>query len=119
MRQSPACCYSRVQVPDVGIKSLADDERLRSGLRAHRRHRGGFSGSSQSVGQEGREQDRAAGLEQDLLENALQLADVAGPLVAAQALQRLRSNLTHVAWPLGRAGRRRERPIPCKWRSPR
>jgi hypothetical protein len=46
---------------------------------------------------EGREQDWAAGLEQGLLQNALQLSDVARPRVTAQPLQRLRSDLLYLA----------------------
>ena len=69
----------------------------RPGSAPRRRRRARIQlGSPEKFGQEGREQDRAAGLQQGLLEDALQLPDVARPGVAAQPLQRLRGDLANL-----------------------
>ena len=83
----------RVQVAGVGPEPLADERLPGRGLSRRRRRRAGSAGSPSEFGQEGREQDGAAGLQQGLLQDALQLADVARPGVAAQPLQRLRGDL--------------------------
>ena len=51
---------------------------------------------AQVAGQEGREQDRARGLQHGLLQDALQLPDVARPGVPAQAIQGLRGDFADV-----------------------
>ena len=84
-----------VQVADVGSKPVVDDPCLDSGFLARRRQRCGLAIPSQGFGQECREQDRAAGSQQGLLQDALKLPDVARPAVAAKALQRLRGELAY------------------------
>ena len=79
-----------VQVADVGAKPLADDPCLDPGFAPGRGRGGGLARSSKGFRQECREQDGTAGSEQGLLQNALQLPDVARPAVAAQALECLR-----------------------------
>src|SRR5947209_4568045 len=83
----------RVEVTYVGPDPLLDDERLLVGLDPTRRRRGCSAGPSQRFRQEGREQDGAAGLEQGLFQDALQLPNVARPRVAAQPLQSLGGDL--------------------------
>ena len=83
----------RVEVTYVGLDPLLDDERLLVGLDPTRRRRGCSAGPSQRFRQEGREQDGAAGLEQGLFQDALQLPNVARPRVAAQPLQPLGGDL--------------------------
>src|SRR5712671_2348671 len=81
----------RVEVTNVGLDPLPDDERLHAGLFCRRR--GYYASPSQRFRQEGREQDRAAGLEQGLFQDALQLPNVARPRVTAQPLQPLGGDL--------------------------
>src|SRR6516164_2163784 len=82
----------RVEVAGVRPQPPAE-ERLQARGLPRRYRRCGFAGASQGLGQEGRQQDGAAGAEQGLLEGALQLPDVPRPGVTAQALQRLRRDL--------------------------
>src|SRR5439155_143304 len=87
----------RVQVTNIGREPLPDYERLHAGLCRWRRGRetraerwrGCYARASQRFRQEGREQDGAAGLEQGLFQDALQLPNVTRPRVAAQPLQPL------------------------------
>src|SRR5271166_6716533 len=72
-----------------------DDPCLDSGFLARRRQRCGLASSCQGFGKECREQGRAAGSQQSLLQHALQLPDVARPAVAAQSLQCLWGELAH------------------------
>jgi hypothetical protein len=90
----PAVCV-RVEVLSIRTESLTD-ECFQVKVNARLRGQAGFTGTAREVGQEGREQDSSAGLQQGLLQRALQLPDVARPVVAAQALQRLRGNLLHL-----------------------
>ena len=81
-----------VEVADVGAQPQADEELLDPRLLA-RRGRGGRGQPSEGLREEGRQEDVAAGPQQGLLEDALQLPDVARPGVGAQPLQRLRGGL--------------------------
>src|SRR5271166_2044552 len=79
----------RIKVACEGAEAAAD-EHLEAGI--FRRGLWRRLGSARLVlegGQEGREQSRAAGVQECLLEHALQLTDVSGPGVAAQTLERL------------------------------
>ena len=73
-----------VQVTHVGPDSLPDDERVDARLCRRRPRHGYFGSPSQRFRQEFREQDAPAGLEQCLLEDALQFPDASWPGVAAQ-----------------------------------
>ena len=86
-----------VQVTDVRPDPLVDDESLHAGFFRCRRRRGCDTRPSQRFGQEGRQQDGAAGLEQCLLQDALQLADVARPRVTAQPLSARRNPVLYEA----------------------
>jgi hypothetical protein len=66
----------RVQVTNVRRDPLPDDERLHAELRCGRRRRCS-TGLSQRFRQENREQDGAAGFEQGLFQETLQLPNVA------------------------------------------
>src|SRR5262249_62213005 len=83
----------RVEVAYVGPDPLPDDNRLLAGLSLTRRRRDRSASPSQSFRQEGREQDGAAGLEQGLFQDTLQLTNVAPPRGAAQPLQPPRGHL--------------------------
>src|SRR5262249_11301514 len=86
-----------VQITNVGPDPLPNNNRLDAGLRRLRRRSGYYAGPSQRFGQEAGKQDRTAGLEQGLLEDALQLPDIAGPGVFAQTAHCLRCHLSHFA----------------------
>src|SRR5262245_41400766 len=86
----------RVEVAGIRPEPFAN-ECLQAGVGPRRCRRPGFTRSAGEFGQEGRLEDRAAGLQQGLLEDALQLPDVPWPGVAAQALQRLRGDLADLA----------------------
>src|SRR5262245_27431804 len=86
----------RVQVPRVRTKPLAE-ERLRVEAAPRGSHRrGGRGGRLGEFGEEVRQQDRAVGAQQRLLQHALQLPHVPRPGVGAQALQRFRGDLAHL-----------------------
>ncbi len=85
-----------VQFADVSAKPLADDPCIDPGFAPGRGRGGGLARFSKGFRQECREQDGTAGSEQGLLQNALQLPDVARPAITAQALQRLSRELACV-----------------------
>src|SRR5262249_54079617 len=87
----------RVQVARARAETLAYIVSLHLGTFCSQRHRCRLAGRFWKVQQEGREQDGAAGPQQRLLQDALQLPDVARPPVAAQPRQRLRGDLLYLA----------------------
>ena len=87
--------HLRVEVLGIGTQPLAD-EYFQSEVWSRRWSQAGFTGHAGEFGHEGWEQDRAAGLQQGLLEDTLQLPDVARSGVGPQTLQRFGGDLLYL-----------------------